>query len=127
MRANLMLKRTLLAAGMAGCALTSLAQQATPAIAPEATAALERMGAHLRTLKTFEVRAATTQDEVLDSGQKVQFGGTTDLKVRRPDRLRADVSSDRKQRQFFYDGKTVTALRTARELLRRGAGAGDAG
>ena len=108
MRANLTLKRTLVAAGMAGCALTGFAQQGAPAVAPEATAALERMGAHLRTLKTFEVRAATTLDEVLESGQKVQFGGTVALKVRRPDRLRSDVSSDRKQRQFFYDGKTVT-------------------
>ncbi|HYH40647.1 MAG TPA: DUF2092 domain-containing protein [Burkholderiales bacterium] len=108
MQANLMLKRTLLAAGMAGCALASPAQQVTPAVAPEATAALERMGAHLRTLKAFEVRAATTRDELLDSGQKVQFGGSVDLKVRRPNRLRADISSERKQRQLFYDGKTVT-------------------
>jgi hypothetical protein len=80
-----------------------------PAVAPEALAALEKMGAFLRTLKTFTLRADTTIDEVLDdTGQKIQFGGTVEYHVRLPDHLRADVSSDRKQRQFFYDGKTLT-------------------
>jgi hypothetical protein len=80
-----------------------------PAVAPEALAALEKMGAFLRTLKTFTLHAESTIDEVLDdTGQKIQFGGTVDYHVRLPDRLRVDVNSDRKQRQFFYDGKTVT-------------------
>ena len=79
-----------------------------PAVDPQAMAALDKMGAFLRTLRAFEVRSDTTKDEVLDTGQKIQFGATVDLRVRRPDRLRADVSSSRKQRQFFYDGKTFT-------------------
>jgi len=92
----------------------ALAQQATtkpaPAgeIEPKAIEALKTMGAYLRTLKTFTVRSETTIDEVLDTGQKVQFGGTVEYRVRAPNRLRADVNSDRKQRQYFYDGKTMT-------------------
>jgi hypothetical protein len=78
-------------------------------VAPEALAALEKMGAFLRTLKTFTLRADTTIDEVLDdTGQKIQFGGTVEYHVRLPDRLRAEVASDRKQRQFFFDGTTMT-------------------
>jgi hypothetical protein len=77
-------------------------------IEPKAIEALKTMGAYLRTLKTFAVRSDATIDEVLDTGQKVQFGGTVEYRVRSPNRLRADINSDRKQRQYFYDGKTMT-------------------
>jgi hypothetical protein len=66
------------------------------------------MGGFLRTLQAFIIRADTTIDEVLDTGQKLQFGGIVDLRIRRPNRLRVEVFSDRKQRQFFYDGQTFT-------------------
>jgi hypothetical protein len=81
---------------------------AGPAVDAEAITALTKMGAFLRSLPAFTVRADTTIDEVLDTGQKIQFDSTVDLRVRQPDRLRADVVSARMQRQFFYDGKTLT-------------------
>lgn len=84
------------------------AQQAATSVNPAAIAALEKMGGYLNSLKSFEVTSTTTMDEVLDNGQKVQFGGTVEFKVRRPDRLRVEVSTDRKRRMFFYDGKSVT-------------------
>ena len=62
----------------------------------------------LRSLKSFTVHAESTTDEVLDSGQKIQFGSTVKLKARLPDRLRMDVKSDSKERELYYDGKTVT-------------------
>jgi hypothetical protein len=80
-----------------------------PAVAPEAIAALQKMGAFLRTLKAFTIHADTSTDEVLtDTGQKIQFGSVVGYSFRSPDRLRADVTADRKQRQFFYDGHTLT-------------------
>jgi hypothetical protein len=87
-----------------------LAAPATPAptIDPRATTALNRMGAFLREQRTLAVRAETSTDEVLDSGQKIQLVSTVELRVRRPNRLRADVESDRKSRRFYYDGKTFT-------------------
>src|SRR5262245_42595759 len=86
----------------------ALAQKPAPAIDPAAIAALEKMGAHLRTLKAFEARSTTAVDDVIGGGQKVQYGGTIDMKVRRPDRLRMDIATDHAQRQLFYDGRTVT-------------------
>src|SRR5262245_26733585 len=77
-------------------------RQEDPAIDPTAIAALEKMGAFLRTQQTIAVRVDTETDEVLENGQKIQFSGTSLLSARRPDRLRAEVISDRKQRQFFY-------------------------
>ena len=59
------------------------------------------MGAYLRTLKAFALRSETTIDEVLDNGQKVQFGGTVDYLVRKPNGLRAEIVSDRRHRQFY--------------------------
>ena len=78
------------------------------ALDPQALDALNVMGRHLRELKSFEVHADTTIDEVGDDGQKLQFGGTVDYKVKRPDRLRAEIDSDRQQRTFYFDGKTLT-------------------
>ncbi len=75
---------------------------------PQAIAALERMGAYLRTLTRFGVRGETATDEVLLNGQKIQFEKTIDLKVQRPNKFRIDVRSDRQERQLFYDGKTLT-------------------
>jgi hypothetical protein len=105
------LPRILLLAGLLVVPATAIAAdtaQAPPAVDPAALDALDRMGAYLRTITTFEVRSKTTLDDVLDSGQKLQFDGTAHLRVRRPDRLWAEVASDRKVREFFYDGKTFT-------------------
>ena len=90
---------------------TALAQQPTaPAAAREAKAieALSSMGKYLRSLKAFTVHGDTTIDEILDNGQKVQFGGAVDYRVQMPNRLRAEVRTDHKHREFFYDGKTIT-------------------
>lgn len=87
---------------------TAAASQEQPAIEPAALDALDKMGAHLRTLTSFEVQGEATIDEVLESGQKLQFASAVHLRVRRPDRLWAAVDADRKTREFFYDGKTFT-------------------
>jgi hypothetical protein len=75
---------------------------------PEAIKALERMGDYLRTLKAFQVRSETNRDEVLDDGQNVEFDGVADMIVQRPNRLRADVTSDKQQRLYFYNGSTLS-------------------
>jgi hypothetical protein len=77
-------------------------------IEPDAMAAINAMGTFLRTLGAFSVTAETTIDEVTDAGEKLQFGGNVELQAQRPDKLRAEVDSDRKQRQLIYDGKTFS-------------------
>jgi hypothetical protein len=75
---------------------------------PKAVAALDRMGAYLRTLGVFQVSSHTTRDESLDDGQRQQIGAHVDMLVQRPNRLHAALTSDRQQRSFFYDGTTFT-------------------
>jgi len=97
-----------LAASSRAQAVTPRPEQAALAVEPAALAALNAMGAYLRTLQAFQVRAATTTEDVLDDGQKVQYAAVTDLLARVPDRFRAEVSSDLQHRMYFYDGKSFT-------------------
>ena len=79
-----------------------------PAIDPAAVATIERMQTFMQTLTTYVIRGDTTIDEVLLSGPKVQFGGTTTATIRLPNRLRLTIERDDKDPQeFFYDGATL--------------------
>lgn len=79
----------------------------TPSVDSDALFALKRMGEYLRSLDTFAVSADATQDEVADTGENIEFASRMEIKARLPDRMRLDVTSDRNQRQFFYDGQRV--------------------
>jgi hypothetical protein len=84
-----------------------------PAVDPDAIAALNRMGAFLRAQTSMRITAEMSTDDVLDSGQKVQYAGTAELDVQRPDRLRANIVTDQKNEQLFYDGKIFTIFQPA--------------
>ena len=84
------------------------AAPAAAAVEPAAMDALKAMGAYLRSLKAFRVEAATTDEDVLEDGQKVQYDGRATILARMPDGLRAEVSNDRFDRMFFYDGRSFT-------------------
>ncbi len=79
-------------------------------IDPAAIQALERMGAYLRLLEAFEVQASTSTDQVVEPGLKAQFDGKATLQVMRPDRLYLLTTSDRKQRELYFDGKNFTLV-----------------
>lgn len=91
----------------------SLAAQSSPAqkkadIDPSAMAALDKMGAYLRTLNTFQVKSVQTTDDVLDNGQVVQFDQVVDVLAVRPNRLFVEIKSDDIHPFFLYDGKNFT-------------------
>ena len=91
-----------------GISVKAQAQTAQPVVEPGALAALNSMGAYLRTIKAFRVEAATTDEDVLDDGQKLQREGRTDILAKMPDRVRIHVSNDRHDRLYLFDGKNVT-------------------
>lgn len=82
----------------------------------EAVAALDKMGAYLRTLKEFRLVADTIDDEELEDGQTVEIAGRATYEVRRPDRLKLEVVTDAKERELYYDGKTVSHYAPALDL-----------
>lgn len=102
----------LVLASCAALALASSAMAATPApaIDPAALQALNRMGAALRSQMTFVLTADVSDEDVLDSGQKLQYAGTLEVRAHRPDRFLISSTSDTRSRKFFYDGKAVTVF-----------------
>ena len=80
----------------------------TGVIDSKAVNALRTMGAYLRTLKSFGVEVKGAKDDVMSDGQKILISGTVNYLVRTPDRLRAEINTDRKQRTIYYNGKTMT-------------------
>lgn len=92
------------AAGAVAVAATS----DTGSVELDAKTALTKMGSYLRTLTSFEVKGLVTREEVLDDGQKVQITGRVSALAQRPNHLRVQLTSDRKQRLYIFDGSTFT-------------------
>ena len=70
--------------------------------------ALDRMGATLAAKMNVNVHADITAEDVLMSGQKLQYGGTVDIIARRPNNLRLSLNMGKSRRELYYDGKTLT-------------------
>ncbi|KRG69119.1 DUF2092 domain-containing protein [Pseudoxanthomonas dokdonensis] len=79
-----------------------------PAVDPTVVARLDDMGKYLRSLKSFTVKADTWDEMVTEDLQKLQFGGSIEYRAQRPGGLYAHIKTDRKDRELFYDGKTIT-------------------
>ncbi|MGL6108689.1 MAG: DUF2092 domain-containing protein [Rubrivivax sp.] len=91
------------------------AAPAAVAVDPAAVQALKDMGAHLQTLKRFQVSTALSGERVLADGQKLQHTARADLDVERPNRMRARMVSARSERELIYDGKTATLFTPAQK------------
>ncbi|HEU0309968.1 MAG TPA: DUF2092 domain-containing protein, partial [Sphingomicrobium sp.] len=89
-------------------ASAATAQASPTAKDPAAMAALDRMGAALAKKMEVNVHADITAEDVLESGQKVEYGGTVDIIARRPDKLKLTLAMGPSQRVLYYDGKTLT-------------------
>ena len=81
-----------------------------PDIEPKAGEVLKQMCDYLKNLQQFSVQAEITEDVLLTSGQRIQYGRSVEASVRRPDRFRAESVGDTDNRQLVYDGKTITLL-----------------
>ena len=100
----------LVLAGCAALALAGATAAPAPAVDPAALQALDRMGAALRSHMTFVLTADISDEDVLDSGQKLQYDGKLQISARRPDRFLISSTSDTRSRDFYYDGKAVTVF-----------------
>lgn len=90
------------------CAVGQSPSQKNAALNSQAMAALDKMGAYLRTLSTFEVNADVTSDDVLEDGQTVQTNRAIHLLAAKPNRLFVEITSDEMERNYFYNGKDFT-------------------
>ena len=76
-------------------------------ISPDAQAVIDRMTAYMRTLKTFSIDSHSTRDEVVAFGYKVQHNEHSTLTVQLPNKLRAELSGDLRDRTVVYDGTKI--------------------
>jgi hypothetical protein len=86
----------------------SVGQETMPAIDPKADTVLKQMSDFMDSVDQFSFHAENATDELQTSGQKLQFSKSVDVFVKRPDRLRANARGDFADREFYYNGKTIT-------------------
>ncbi|KQZ04077.1 hypothetical protein ASD21_19940 [Caulobacter sp. Root1455] len=86
--------------------------KAAPATKPDADAlaALNKMGAALRALTAFTITADVTTEQVLENGQKLQYGGDVRIEAQRPGAFKISTKSERQEREIYYDGKSLTVF-----------------
>ena len=94
---------------------------AAPAVAEQADQLLKQMGAYIGSAEQFTFHADITFDHVLPSGQKLQFSATEDVALQRPGRLYVEWSGDLGDRQFWYDGTSITLYDPATPFYAREA------
>ncbi len=113
--------RAALAIALAGClaAQPGFAQAQTQAAATnaeaggldaDAAAALDRMGAHLRTLQRFEVTSESRVEKSFENSPTLEFRQDARFLVQMPDSMAVDLTTDRTHRKVFYDGKQMTIV-----------------
>ncbi len=73
-------------------------------ISAEAQAVIDRMTAALQSTKVASIASHSTSDEVLPFGYVLQNNQEVTLTIQSPNKLRAEVSGDIKNRTFVYDG-----------------------
>ena len=87
------------------------AGQKAPDVDPQAMKSIERMSEFLAAAKQFSVTADISYDIVQEWGQKIEFGETRVLTVRRPDLFRVDTTDrDGSKNGVVFDGKAVEAF-----------------
>lgn len=80
----------------------------TPAVDPAAVQILKRMTDYLASLKQFSVHTQNTLEDVLDSGQRVDFDVSANVIISRPNKVYAERKGDLLSQVFYYDGNTLT-------------------
>jgi hypothetical protein len=73
-------------------------------IDPDALQILKGMTDYLGSLQEFSMHTENTYEDVLATGQKIQFGFSTEIVVKRPDKIRAERVAGTAHQLFIYDG-----------------------
>ena len=95
------------ALALAASVATEVRAQA-PAMDPAALQILKRMTDYLGSLQRFSLDTQNTFEDVLESGQKIQYDLSTGVVVQRPNKVRAERKGDLVSQVVIYDGKTLT-------------------
>ena len=95
---------------VAGAAVTAGADPNKAQIEPEANEKLMQMSKTLSTANAFGFKAAIDYDDLLPSGQKIQFGGVVRGLVQRPGSVYTEYSGGLANTKIWMNEKSVTVL-----------------
>ena len=73
-------------------------------IDPDALQILKGMTDYLSGLQEFSLHTENTYEDVLATGQKIQFGFSTNITLQRPNKMRAERIEGIAHQLFIYDG-----------------------
>ncbi len=96
-----------------GLLLSAPSRAEAPAVDPAAVQALQKMTDYVSTLQQFRVHTQSTLEDVLDSGQRIDYDVAARVAVRRPDRVYSERLGQGVNQVFFYDGKSLTLFTPA--------------
>ena len=77
-------------------------------IDPDALQILKGMTDYLGGLQQFTMHTENTYEDVLATGQKIQFGFSTNIVVKRPNKIRAERTEGTAHQLFIYDGAKLS-------------------
>jgi hypothetical protein len=78
-------------------------------VEPRALEVLRRMSATLAEAKEFSYRSVNTAEVPAKTGQFVTLFSNVDVALKRPDKLRAQLSGEAPHFDFYFDGTTASA------------------
>ncbi len=86
-------------------------------IDPDALQVLKGMTDYLGSLQRFSMHTENTYEDVLATGQKIQFGFSTNIVVQRPDKIRAERTDGTAHQLFIYDGAKLFMYEAKQEFF----------
>ena len=97
---------------LAGVALPVAASH-HPGVDPKVDRIFRVMSDHLKDAGEFIFEAEITYDDILPSGQKIQYSAEYTAAVDRPDRVWTSYKGDTRTNRTFYNGKTFVLYQPA--------------
>ena len=87
---------------------STASQVESPVVDPAAVESLQKMTDYFANLKQFSVHTQSTLEDVLDSGERIDYDVAAKVNVRRPNRLHSERIGEGLSQAFYYDGQSLT-------------------
>lgn len=94
-------------------------------IEPRVERILKAMAEYLKEAGEYAFKAEITVDDLLPSGQKIQYAALYEAAVKRPDRIRTSYVGDLRETGVWYDGSTFTMLNKVNNFYAQWPAPGD--
>lgn len=102
---------------LVGFASVASAGAPTPNADPDALQILRGMTDYLGGLESFSMHTENSFENVLDTGQKIQYDFASSVVIQRPDKLRAERMDGNVRQDLVYNGETLTVYHGAKDFF----------